>query len=325
MRFTDFIGNEKIKNQLIYLCEAERLPHAIIIEGDEGLGKRTLARELALNLLCRGGDKPCRECSQCRKVMKGVHPDVIEYSAPDQPGKFPIKKVRELRDDAFTKPNEADYKIYILANCQSMLAPAQNALLKILEEPPSYAIFILCVTNKSAMLETVLSRAVVITLEGVPAAQGAEYICKKDEAVDYADALSACEIWNGNIGKALTSLSDGKFSKIAEVSNEVARALVKESEYELIKACSVFQRDGEMLKASLSVLKAIFRDALVSDGSLTSGQGDTVKMLSSRLSRDKLLRLIEVCDNITRLTDRNANNGILITKLCYDLRRAIGR
>ena len=70
MNFTDFLGNEKIKEQISSLAESGRLPHAIVIEGDEGLGKRTFAREIALNLFCRSdGERPCRNCAQCSKVL----------------------------------------------------------------------------------------------------------------------------------------------------------------------------------------------------------------------------------------------------------------
>ena len=79
MKFINFKGNEKIKEQLSFLAEAKRLPHAIILEGEAGLGKRTLAREIALNLFCRGeGEKPCLKCAQCSKVTKGIHPDIYE-------------------------------------------------------------------------------------------------------------------------------------------------------------------------------------------------------------------------------------------------------
>ena len=91
----------------------------------------------------------------------------------------------------------------------------RSALLKVLEEPPKYAMFILTVTNKSALLETVLSRSVVLTLEGVNEVLGAKYICSKDENADYDEALKACTVWGGNIGKAIESLGDSKLSKIS--------------------------------------------------------------------------------------------------------------
>ena len=327
MKFSDFIGNNKIKEQLTFLQMAGRLPHAIIIEGDEGLGKRTLAKEIALNLFCRGEDKPCRSCAQCSKVMKSIHPDIYEYSAPGTPRSFHIETVRDVRDDICIQPNEAEYKIYILGNCQCMGVEAQNAILKILEEPPSYAIFILTTTTKSALLETVLSRSVVISLEGVDAKQGADYICKKDENIDYNDALSAMNVWNGNIGKAIQSLSDGKLSRISTISNDICNALLSENEYDLLIACSVFEKDRETLINVLFHIKTVFRDALLysEKSDVLSGNAEMARKLSIRLNRDKLLRLLQVCDNIRICASRNGNNAILITKLCYDLRRAQNR
>lgn len=326
MEFEEFIGNEKIKQQLTFLTESKRLPHAIILEGEEGLGKRTLAKELALNLLCRSEDKPCRQCAQCKKVMKGIHPDVYEYTAPDRPAGFHVDTVREVRDDAFMRPNEADYKIYILGNAQSMNASAQNALLKVLEEPPEYAVFILTVTNKSYMLETVLSRSVVMTLEGVNAAQGAEYICTKNEEIDYDDALKAMEIWDGNIGKAIESLSDGKLSKISGITESIAEAMLEENEYALLRACAVFDKDRETMVSVLTLLKSVLRDALVyGSGSMMSGKKELAQRLNERLSKGKLLKLMEACEENKRLAQGNGYNAVLMTKICYDLRRAQGR
>ena len=74
MKFVNFVGNERVKEQLTYLKESGRLPHAFVIEGEEGLGKRTLAKEIVLNLFCKADEKPCFNCPQCSKVLKGVHP-----------------------------------------------------------------------------------------------------------------------------------------------------------------------------------------------------------------------------------------------------------
>ena len=327
MKF-DFIGNTKVKEQLAYLLEAERLPHAIVIEGDEGIGKHTLAREIALALFCRSdGEKPCRECSQCSKAAKGYHPDLFEYSATGGARSFHVDVVREVREDVFLSPNEAQYKVYILGNCQCMSESAQNATLKILEEPPSYAVFILTVNNKTALLETVLSRSVVLSLEGVDAPQGADYICSKMPDVEYADALSAVEVWGGNIGKAMQSLGDGKLSKISRIACDMADALIQPNEYELLKVCSVFDRDRETLIASLTLLKTILRDALVYQNSadMLSGQKQQAKALNANLGKAKIMRLIETCDNMINYAETNGNNAILITKVCYELRRAQNR
>ena len=324
----NFIGNEKVKEQLAFLMESQRLPHAIVIEGDEGLGKRTLAREIALALFCRSvGEKPCRECPQCKKALKGYHPDLYEYSAAGGARSFHVDVVRKVRDDVFIRPNEAQYKVYILGNCQCMSESAQNAILKILEEPPSYAVFILTVNNKSALLETVLSRSVVVSLESVDAKKGAEYICEKMPDVDFADALSAVEVWGGNIGKAVESLGEGRLSKISAIACNMAEALTKPDEYELLKVCSAFERDRETLIATLSLLKTILRDALVcgTGADVLSGQAEQAKRLSSDLGKGRLMRLITTCDNMISYAEKNGSNAILITKVCYELRRAQNR
>ncbi len=324
MNFNGFAGNEKVKQQLTFLAETGRLPHAIVIEGEDGLGKRTLAKELALNLFCINKENaPCRTCPQCVKVLKGVHPDIYEYTPT---GSYKIDEVRTIVEDAVISPNEADYKIYILGNCQLMTAYAQNALLKVLEEPPSYAVFILTVNNKSSLLETVLSRSVVITLQGVTAKEGAEYIVSNVENVNYDDAFTALEVWGGNIGKTLESLTDGKLSKISTVAKDVTTALLSENEYDLIKVCTVFTGERDMIVDAMGLLKSIFRDALFYEsGELVSGFHETAKVLHNRLSKEMLCNLIEVSERLKYLASCNANNNLLITKIPYELRRAIGK
>ena len=187
MNFNHFLGNEKVKEQISFLLNSGRLPHAIILEGETGIGKRTLAREIAAALVCRSGvSKPCYECTQCQKAEKGYHPDIFEYKPKGGARSFHVETVRNVINDVYVAPNEADYKVYILCNAHFMNDSAQNALLKVLEEPPSYAVFILTVENKSSMLETVLSRSVVLSLEGVDADSGAELIANKNEDIDFS-------------------------------------------------------------------------------------------------------------------------------------------
>ncbi|MBE6741218.1 MAG: hypothetical protein E7570_02850 [Ruminococcaceae bacterium] len=327
MRFESFIGNKRVKEQLSVLLESNRFPHALIIEGEEGLGKRTLAKEIALSLICISEEeRPCRKCAQCKKVLKNVHPDVCIYK-PDESKKsrpFSVDTVRDIINDASIKPNEAQFKIYILEECERMNASAQNALLKIIEEPPSYAVFILCASSKAAMLPTVLSRSVVVSLEGVENSEGAEYICEKNSDIDYESALHAISVCSGNIGKAIQMLGDGKLGKIIEISNSVANALIQDKEYELIKALSVFEKDNQTMISCLEFLKSIFRDALLysSGADMISNQKETVKRLAQNLTTGKLIKLIGVCDEISLYANGNGNNALLITKLCYELRRA---
>ncbi|MBR1762176.1 MAG: hypothetical protein IJ731_02270 [Eubacterium sp.] len=330
MKFESFKGNLRVKEQLEILIESNRFPHALIIEGEEGLGKKTLAKEIALSLMCISNEeRPCKSCAQCSKVLKGIHPDICEYG-PDESKKtrpFTVDTVREIINDAAIQPNESQYKIYFLYECERMNASAQNALLKLIEEPPSYAIFILCTETKSALLETVLSRSVAISLEGVNPSEGAQFICERDEKISFDDAYRALSVWNGNIGKAIASLGDSKLATISKNANDIALAVIDDKEYSLIKACSVFERDNLGMISALSYLKMIFRDALLFENgaNMLSNQKETARKLASSLTKSKLLKLCEVCDKISALAAGNGNNALLITKLCYELRRAQGR
>lgn len=327
MKLTNFIGNEKVIDRLSKLMESGRFPHALIIEGEEGIGKKTLAKDIACALVCRGNDKPCGECSQCKKAIAAIHPDISEYIPAGTANSFHVDTVRNIINDAYVQPNEADYKIYILANAHCMNQNAQNALLKILEEPPKYVVFILTTNSKSALLSTVLSRSVCVSLEGVDIERAANYITSHCENVDYNTAKKTVETFNGNIGKAIDSLQDSKTSELVDVCNKICKALATSNEYEIMTLCSVFQKDRHGVVFACDLLKSIFRDALFAGESSEhiSGQEESAALLKSSLSRQSLIKLINTCDELKSTALSNANNALLITKFCYSLNRAIGR
>ncbi len=134
------------------------------------------AGALAAQVLCRSeGRRPCGQCASCRKIARGTHPDVITVRRlPDSKGglkkEITVDQIRELSADAYILPNEADRKIYIIQEADRMNLNAQNAALKLLEEPPNGAVLLLCVTNPSALLPTVRSRCTEENLNGNAAA-----------------------------------------------------------------------------------------------------------------------------------------------------------
>ena len=327
MKLTNFIGNEKVIDRLSKLMESGRFPHALIIEGEEGIGKKTLAKDIACALVCRGNDKPCGECAQYKKAIGAIHPDISEYIPAGTANSFHVDTVRNIINDDYVQPNEADYKIYILANAHCMNQNAQNALLKILEEPPKYVVFIMTTNSKSALLSTVLSRSVCVSLEGVDIERAANYITSHCENVDYNTAKKTVETFNGNIGKAIDSLQDSKTSELVDVCNKICKALATSNEYEMMTLCSVFQKDRQGVVFACDLLKSIFRDALFAGESSEhiSGQEESAALLKSSLSRQSLIKLINTCDELKSTALSNANNALLITKFCYSLNRAIGR
>ena len=157
MGFDGLLGNEHIKKNLAASLEKGHISHFYLISGPEGSGKHTLARLLAAAILCRGADKPCGKCTPCRKVAEGVHPDYITVDDPEKKT-VPVDLIRQARADIYIQPNESEHKIYLFPRAQDMGLPGQNALLKVLEEPPAYGVFLLLTTNADGLLPTVRSR-----------------------------------------------------------------------------------------------------------------------------------------------------------------------
>ena len=158
------IQNSLAEN-LAGLIKNGRLPHAIMLRGGSETLRQKLSLFLAEAFVCEGDAKPCSKCSHCIKAQNGNHPDVITADPSAQGEKmFKIALVREIKDDAYIIPNEARSKVYILRSADKMNIQAQNALLKLIEEPPEYARFILECDSSAAMLETIMSRVTLFDL-----------------------------------------------------------------------------------------------------------------------------------------------------------------
>ncbi len=167
MGFDGLLGNEQLKKNLGNSLKYGHISHFYLISGPEGSGKHTLARLLAAGILCGKPGAPCLQCSVCRKVMGDTHPDLITVDDPEKKT-VSVELVRQARAEVFIRPNEAAHKIYLFPRGQDMGIPAQNALLKVLEEPPEYAVFLLLSDNPEKLLPTIRSRGTLLSLRPLP-------------------------------------------------------------------------------------------------------------------------------------------------------------
>ena len=161
MGFETLLGNQRLKDNLTNSLSRGRASHFYLLTGPAGSGKHTLARLLAAALMCDSSQRPCMTCTACRKILSGIHPDFITVEDPEHKN-VAVKLIRQVRDDMFIRPNEGSHKIYFLP--QALGTEGQNALLKILEEPPDYGVFILLAENPETLLPTVRSRCVELKL-----------------------------------------------------------------------------------------------------------------------------------------------------------------
>lgn len=168
-------------------AESGRFPHAMLVECLSAEKALAFAKKLGAAALCRGEKPlPCGACRDCVKNSMGVHPDLTIVTGGEKAKSFHVDAVREIRQDAYIKPSEADCRVFILQNAQNMTPQAQNALLKIIEEPPRGVYFVLTCENRAVLLTTLLSRLTVLPLEGEDEAG-----VFAQKAKDLLDALGA--------------------------------------------------------------------------------------------------------------------------------------
>ena len=280
---------EIIYNQVVSSVMQGNFPHGVLVECQNSNEGEEFARFIANTLVCTGDKKPCSVCSDCIKAQGKGHPDIFETDGIKGKSKnFTVDAVREIRDDAFVIPNESDKKIYILKNGHNMNEQAQNAILKILEEPPSYVYFIIVTESKSTMLETVLSRVQVYSL------LSDEGVITEKEAV--------------------------------AVKNLVG-AILNINELALMEQTAVFQKNNQFAKSVLLLMTEVFRDALVKkNGFIREFRfPEETNNLCKNLTAKSLLNLISACDELINSIDRNCNNNLLLVRMCYEFKRAIGR
>ncbi len=153
----EIVGQEQVTRTLSNALSSGRVSHAYLFYGPRGTGKTSTGRILAkaVNCLTNGKGEPCNTCEICRAITEGRALDVIEIDAASNRG---IDDIRDLREKVNYAPNQAHYKVYIIDEVHMLTKEASNALLKTLEEPPPYVIFILATTEAHKVLPTILSR-----------------------------------------------------------------------------------------------------------------------------------------------------------------------
>ena len=274
-----------MNEQLRQAMEANRLPHACVLEGGTAESRLSLARTLAKAMVCKDdAHRPCGKCDACKKAESGNHPDIL-LIGPD-PGRktLTVDVVRDMRDDAYILPNEAEKKVYIIDPADSMQDYAQNALLKILEEPPSYASFLLLCTSKASLLPTVLSRTAVFSMTQVVGA---------DQSGD-------------------------QVKEAKRLAEDIGNAVASGSETQLLTAVAPFEKQYELLPLALEQLGLIFRDALVILAGGTqpiSGAPSCVGALAGHSTEQELLSMVEAVEDISTALTLHANKNLTLSRL----------
>jgi DNA polymerase-3 subunit delta' len=316
--FNDFLGNQKLKKDVEDMLKNNRFPHSIIIEGQKGLGKGFFAGILTKAIMCQQSATFCNKCSNCRKYDKDIHPDVLVIESGEQKS-ISVDQIRKIKNSLYIYPNESSTKIYMIKNAQDMTPQAQNALLKMLEEPPKFTVFILTVDKTQKLLDTVVSRCVCFRLEPVSADETMQFL-KNIKKNDNLQSFEIAKLSAGNKGRAAdASDKKAKDEKFKLMSLEFLKKLCFCGEFEYLNYYKEFYNNKDSIKSILDELIFLLRDLLWYNN--YDGENaeyyfkyiSEIKELSPLLSNDALINMIDIVEKTKEEIMQNVNFNACIS------------
>src|SRR5580704_6537082 len=317
--FADVVNQEHVKTTLENAIAQNRIAHGYIFSGQRGTGKTTVARILARCLNCVNGptNRPCDACASCREIAAGGSVDVIEIDAASNRG---INEMRELRENVRYRPARDRYKVFIVDEAHQITSEAFNALLKTLEEPPEWTVFILCTTEAHKIPTTIASRCQQFSFRSVDFAEVVkrmEEICGKEGIEADPEVLSVlAQAGEGSVRDSLSALDQaiaccgvkldavevrgmlGLFS--LDSLGEVTKALVAEDSRRMLDLVMELERNGRSLQHFCRELARYFRNLLVvkvagANTKLIAATGpeqEKLAQVASGFSEDDLMRYL---------------------------------
>ena len=279
--FENIAVTAAFKNAVSSAVSSHKLSHALIFEGSSEEIRSACAKETAKAILCKDKNKPCGICSACRKCSSDSHPDL--HILDSKGAMIKVDEIRNIKAKAKVYPNDGDKSVFIICESQNMNPQAQNALLKIFEEPAKHVSFILTCPSRSSLLDTITSRATAYFL-----------------------------------GEEISEENSELSEKAKETAKELLICLVTKNELKFLRRTAVFQKDKPLFTAVLKNMQPLIRDALIlSSGgkTLISGEADVCNKLRSTLTQKKLMQILSEIQSLREYVDSSANHNLAITRL----------
>ncbi len=290
MNFGKLELNEEVRKRISSAVDSGTLSHAILLTGGTEKERKELSILLSQALLCENSVKPCLKCNTCKRIKSGIHPDIVitEGEAGKQKS-IKIDTIRAIRSRAYIIPNEAPYHIFIILEASGMGEEAQNALLKILEEPPATARFILASRSRDDFRQTILSRVTPFAI-------------------------------SEDSGQAAGEKENTKAVKTAE---ELFIAMLSRNEAKIMLATAALEKDKKTFRACAEKMILMLRNSIIAkfrdDTEITAAE----KKFSDRFTEKEILNMMGVLKELLSDTDKNANDNLLVTRLTLGLMSCI--
>lgn len=324
--FEDILGHEQIVNHMKNAYKMNKVSHAYILEGDEGMGKKMLVKSFVKLLQCENpsGNNPCNTCSSCVQMDSGNQPDVI-FVRPTKKTGYGVKDIREqIVSDIHIKPYRSRYKIYIIEQADTMTVQAQNSILKTIEEPPEYGLFFLLASNSKRFLQTILSRAVKMTLKPISLTLIDDYL-RTNQGVSQHEAMVLSSFSRGNLGKALVLKDSEDFNQQRKNMVKLLDIFINHKEYDIMDAVRLLEEAKDSIATVLDILISLIRDVLLvletgsSEGIIHKDLESKITNLCGNAKPKRLLKLVQNCYTLTSQLRLNVNYPLSALVLLTDI------
>lgn len=340
--FTAVYKNDATRERIGRALEENRLAHTLLICGPEGSGKKTLALEIAAAVCCEmrddaGQNLPCGKCNTCRRIHERNHPDVKYIQRQRDKATIGIDPVRELREDAYLTPTEAPMKIYVIEEADKLTPQAQNAFLITLEEPPSPMLTILVATERDKLLDTVRSRAQLVTMQRLDNDTLRAYMLNREPAARMLESRDGAAFdglimsADGCIGKAAELIKEGVGGKAAQnrsTADSFIAALPSTRPYSaLLQALSYLPSSRLEFTESLETIVTALRDLVLikldrNAPLLFYTTRDAAREAASALQTKRLLDIYDIIIQALEDNRKNASVAVIVSSIAMKIKLA---
>lgn len=315
-------GHKNILALFNKIVSSQKIANAYLFIGESGFGKEFMAKYFAMMINCKSGSKPCLSCPSCIQMISGNHPDIF-FIEPDG---ISIK-VETLRNvvinNAYVKPYNSYKKIFIIKEAEKMTEQAQNSILKTLEEPPEYGLFILTSSKMEGLLPTIVSRCEIIRFTRESDEVIEEYLIN-EKKIDRSMAKKIASIANGNYGKANLLIDEG-YSKVRSELGDILYNVINQDKALRLESFKFFDENREMIDDIIDIMFSYLRDLIIlkllgsEECIINKDMSDKLRMLSTNLTGFKLNNIINEIEELAFNLKSNANYQLAIEKFLLNI------
>lgn len=315
-------GNTLLLDELRQMKQKQHLPHALLLHGERGCGKKLIARWYTMLALCEDSDHaPCGRCRSCQLLLEDAHPDVMYAEHSGKRGGFSVETARYIRKEAAVLPNNGALRVFLFTDADGMTVQAQNALLKSVEEPLPHACFVFTAETAGVLLPTLLSRMTAKAVFPVTEEECTSALMRLEYSPSQAE--QAVSHFGGNVGKCIAYLSDSTMQQAAESASALTAALASQDEYELLRLLTAAAADKDTLRRTLELLDMQIRDAAVLSLRGEFGQlgcdRRAAQQLGTRLTPTRTAVMHGAITEALADLDGNVGAPLAVTALCATL------